>query len=258
MPNYVKNLLLFRGPPERVSELRARVRGAGPEDVIDFDKIIPMPPSLDIEDGSRTTLGMAAAGYMRGDVSADDFIKQVKEYLPHDSKAATADEILVDLAESDRCDIYLGNVALDNIKNYGCATWYDWRRENWGTKWNADDQNDHDPRDGEPPCIGFSTAWNAPHPVVRKLAEMFPDIEITHHWADEDRGYNCGSAVYGTDGECVEDIPDGGSDEAYSAYVACWGQPDDMRIDENGHWHFDDDEEDSEEAAASPQDKETA
>ena len=34
--------------------------------------------------------------------------------------------------------------------------------------------------------IRFDTAWNAPHPVYRKLAEMFPDIAFEFTWSDED------------------------------------------------------------------------
>lgn len=31
----------------------------------------------------------------------------------------------------------LGRQAFENLEKYGCATWYDWCVQNWGTKWNA-------------------------------------------------------------------------------------------------------------------------
>lgn len=72
--------------------------------------------------------------------------------------------------------------------------WYHWSVENWGTKWNAyHDYGYH------PDCddyLEFETAWAAPHPVVKKLSEMYPNLKITHKWADEDLGYNCGKRVY--------------------------------------------------------------
>lgn len=46
--------------------------------------------------------------------------------------------------------------------------WYNWRVENWGTKWNGyngifnDDQT----------AFTFSTAWSPPLPIIKKLAEL--------------------------------------------------------------------------------------
>lgn len=44
--------------------------------------------------------------------------------------------------------------------------------------------------------LRFLTAWSAPHPILQKLSELYPSLEITHQWADEDIGFNCGIAVY--------------------------------------------------------------
>lgn len=50
----------------------------------------------------------------------------------------------------------------------------------------------------------FLTAWSAPHPILEKLSEMYPDIKFEHEWADEDIGMNCGRYVY-FDGERTEE-----------------------------------------------------
>ena len=47
--------------------------------------------------------------------------------------------------------------------------WYDWRVQNWGTKW--------DGYDGRFNCDDFSsftfdTAWSPPLPIIKKLAEL--------------------------------------------------------------------------------------
>jgi hypothetical protein len=76
---------------------------------------------------------------------------------------------------------------------YGCKDWYSWSCKFWGTKWNSYDSCPVDPDDTS---ITFNTAWSAPHPVIEKLAEMYPDVIITHKWADEDWGNNTGSCIY--------------------------------------------------------------
>jgi hypothetical protein len=65
MPNHVINRLEFECSEERLKEIlssicyddnsEAEVTGIG---TIDFNKITPMPPSLDIESGSSTDRGI--------------------------------------------------------------------------------------------------------------------------------------------------------------------------------------------------------
>ena len=77
-----------------------------------------------------------------------------------------------------------------------------WRIANWGTKWNSYGYTaDTGFKDGK---LTFLTAWSAPHPVLEKLSEMYPDIKFEHEWADEDIGMNCGRYVY-FDGERIEE-----------------------------------------------------
>lgn len=100
-------------------------------------------------------------------------------------------------------NIFRGNLGLRERKLYGKNNWYDWSVANWGTKWNAYgfDPNTNYSKEKE---IRFLTAWSAPHPVIEKLAEMFPSVKFEHKWADEDIGMNCGRRVY-YDGERIEE-----------------------------------------------------
>ncbi len=100
-------------------------------------------------------------------------------------------------------DIYRGNLGQKERELYGDRNWYDWCRANWGTKWNAYGYEDGRDYSNENP-LEFLTAWSAPHPVMQKLSEMFLEIEITHEWADEDIGMNCGRHCY-LGGECTEE-----------------------------------------------------
>ena len=56
--------------------------------------------------------------------------------------------------------------------------WYDWRVQNWDTKWDAYDVvvTDDDPEQLE---VEFNTAWAPPDAICEKLREDYPDIAIS-------------------------------------------------------------------------------
>ncbi len=63
--------------------------------------------------------------------------------------------------------------------------------------------------------LSFDTAWSRPEPVVSKLSGMFPELLITHRWADGDLGHNVGEAEY-QNGEMIsENLSTPGSREDY-------------------------------------------
>ena len=61
MPNHVTNIIEIKGDPARIKALFAAIKndeyGLGS---IDFNKLIPMPPELGIEEGSQTKRGLKA------------------------------------------------------------------------------------------------------------------------------------------------------------------------------------------------------
>ena len=61
MPNHVTNIIEIKGNPARIKSLFEAVQsdeyGLGS---IDFNKLIPMPPELDIEESSLTDRGLKA------------------------------------------------------------------------------------------------------------------------------------------------------------------------------------------------------
>lgn len=98
--------------------------------------------------------------------------------------------------------VYCGPLGMCAKELYGENNWYDWRMANWGCKWNSYGYTEEtDFTDGK---LKFLTAWSAPHPVMEKLSQMYPDIKFEHEWADEDIGSNCGRYVY-YDGERIEE-----------------------------------------------------
>ena len=56
--------------------------------------------------------------------------------------------------------------------------WYDWRVENWDTKWDCYDVvvTDDDPESVE---IEFNTAWSPPEAICNQIREDYPDVSVS-------------------------------------------------------------------------------
>ena len=62
--------------------------------------------------------------------------------------------------------------------------WYDWRRENWGTKW---DRYEYRITGQGERCIKFrfTTAWTPPYALFEFLLEKYPDLFLHCDWSEE-------------------------------------------------------------------------
>ena len=143
---------------------------------VDFNKIIPMPESLNISSGSAT----------------DKALKLYKDFVEVFTLGGTmnmdrlsdiplrSEEVFLKQRQDISCeDWVLGKAAWNNLRKYGASIWYSWRINNWGTKWNAYDCG-MDSCEGDCAKVFFETAWSAPHPILEKLSETYPDIGIEH------------------------------------------------------------------------------
>ena len=56
--------------------------------------------------------------------------------------------------------------------------WYDWRVQNWDTKWDCYDVvvTDDDPDQLE---VEFNTAWSPPEAICNEIREQYPDLAIS-------------------------------------------------------------------------------
>lgn len=221
MPNHVVNHISLQGDPVKIRSMLEAIKsdelGIGS---VDFNKIIPMPESLNIEAGSQTDRGLKAyrdfiEAYTFGR-PADDAVKAL-ESIPAESEEA----FLCQRTDIRRDEWELGRSAWNNIRQYGAPTWYEWCVRNWGTKWNAygyeGDKIDY--HDGD--MLYFQTAWSAPHPILERLTEMFPGVEMEHEWADEDIGQNCGRHSY-RGGERIEEYFPESEKEAIEFACRVW------------------------------------
>ena len=64
-------------------------------------------------------------------------------------------------------------------KQHGHDNWYDWRLENWGTKWNSYSDQIESYENEDSITYGFETAWGPPVPIIYKLRELYPEVDIT-------------------------------------------------------------------------------
>lgn len=241
MPNHIQNNLAFDCDDIRMRQILETIKAEEGSDqeslgygTIDFNKLIPRPAALDIEDGSRTSEGVSLCltkmnpnvthyGTPADKLSQDDALElyhKIKQngHLFRVNPALTADEITdITKYNSEKELIDLGNRAIQNVRDYGAPTWYGWSIKNWGTKWNSYSNSYND----ETKTLSFQTAWGAPHEIVKKLSEMFPDVTIRHGWADENLGANCGVRTY-LDGDVIHEyIPEG--KEALEFSADTWG-----------------------------------
>ena len=61
MPNHVTNIIEIKGNPARIKAMFEAVKSDEYDlGSIDFNKLLPMPPELDVEESSRTTRGLKA------------------------------------------------------------------------------------------------------------------------------------------------------------------------------------------------------
>jgi len=76
------------------------------------------------------------------------------------------------------------------IKLYGADNWYDWNRQNWGTKWDINDPSIF-VQDTNQIGFRFLTAWSPPIKIMNEFyndnKEVLPEM-ILHYW-EEGMGY---------------------------------------------------------------------
>ena len=196
MPNYVKCSIHVAVNSEKKFQKICSLVDSN-ERIFDFNNIIPMPNSLNIEASSYIDIG--------------------KEYFSLQSKKDKASKDRVKEIEAMPSFEHIKDItlkAIANYKKYGCETWYDWCNKNWNTKWNAIDSMLDDR------TFTFQTAWSFPANVIKTLSKAFPKDKFEYTYADEDLGYNCGRGYFKNGKDFVDEIP---SDEKERFAYEMWG-----------------------------------
>lgn len=81
---------------------------------------------------------------------------------------------------------------------------YDWNVRNWGTKWDAYDQNADEPFIDEKAgtasvSFSFNTAWSIPEPVFKAVCEQHPELSFSFE-SEEEQGWGATFASSEVDG----------------------------------------------------------
>ena len=166
MPNWCYNEVAVTGSQEELDRFKKRVAGLCSQDKeCDFtcQQIMPMP------DLFRVT---------SSPVKAFETMEEVERY--NEEHKRMADFIGQSLA-----------MTLEHQKMlltlFGHDNWYDWCRDNWGTKWDCMDV-DMWVWDGELEYT-FNTAWCPPKPIWEFLVKEFPTLQIQWFFRAEDEEY---------------------------------------------------------------------
>ena len=213
MPNHVHNVLTVLGATvdeckKILKSIQDDEEGAGS---ISFQKIIPMPESLNIESSSKTDQSLELLLTMKNpDTPNYGLAKTEKKIFEATMERLNKSHFLtkynghlepgiVEQLLENGVTVTAGSKALKNLLEYGTTDWYDWRLNSWGTKWDAYDfGNEHLDQ------VVFNTAWSAPLPVILELSKKHPLQQFELEFADDDIGVNCGSLIV-KNGKIIED-----------------------------------------------------
>jgi hypothetical protein len=163
MPNWTQNTIRVSGAPADIRAFLEAVKWQ--DEIFDFNRLIPMHQLLKhTASGSREFDSKKVEAWYVENPEAE-WDKRIERPFTPEEEAA--------------------------LKDIGHQSWYSWSVGNWGTKWNACHAEVTEPFTVDEGYveIRFDTAWSMPQPIADKVFEMFPNLEISWTWSDEDDGY---------------------------------------------------------------------
>lgn len=204
MPNHVTNRLMLLGADADVARFLNDLKSPTEDKVlVDFNQIRPMPQEL------RGTLSGS------NDILPDEGYAEAIELRKAAHEAWAAEWV----ARTGRpreefrqsCDLPVSkSMARDYVARFGAYNWYDWARDNWGTKWGG-----YNSRYDEalPNVVWYDTAWSTGVlSLLREMSQRHPLVGIVHDWADEDTGSNVGRRTWHNG---LMTVPAGANKEGY-------------------------------------------
>lgn len=74
--------------------------------------------------------------------------------------------------------------ALNSNREIEYTNWYDWRLAHWGTKWDLDENTQHNISDTEI-SLGFDTAWSPNCDFWELFSQRYPSLSIEHKYIED-------------------------------------------------------------------------
>lgn len=221
MPNWVQNRLTIYGQETEIEKCLLFCKSEDSD--FDFNKIVPMPETLDITVARdsvqaaayvysllseekqkeisgvlKTTTTMEAVCFPRVEKTWFEAINDcLKDIDVWNQKINSWKPGASDIECGAETFEEYGRIVLNNILNYGYAGWYTWRCDHWGTKWTANhvviDRSSQTGHGQEPQATVYcQTACSCPAQIVYALSKKYPELKFILAYADEDLGNNCG------------------------------------------------------------------
>lgn len=214
MPNNIANRVEVDSRFEEIEKFMTGEDGRA----FDFNKIVPMPKSLDIVCDGYAYDNPTSMFHS----SADSNIASIRKLFEANNEKL-GEEALKSFTQS-----------MENYVRCGYCTWYDWSIAVWGTKWNSY-ECDKGWKDG---VVTFSTAWGGIPELIKLLSLKFPDVTFTYSYASENSGYSTGEYIIKDGEELKKNLPVGGSHEAYEMYVTLHPDDTSIKLVDGKYWYI--------------------
>lgn len=177
---------------------------------LDFNKLIPMPESLDLDAGSIELKSVASYYISLNKTDRyelykllkktklefygsywDKYKNFIKDLRSNPNKIEETKKMFEEDYKSHFENINslneLGKLYVSNIYNYGNSDWYDWRYKYWGTKWNVlekvDVKYNKSLKEYE---VTFDTAWSPPYGIIYEYSQLCDEKDF--YWEYQNEG----------------------------------------------------------------------
>lgn len=197
--------------------------------ILDFNKLIPMPKTMKLVAGSTEDEAIASyyLSLKRFEKKAikellqskkvfyygnywNKYERYIKDFETNKKSLTKCKKYFKKSSQKDNYKkfnnlVQLGKQYIENIAQYGFAQWYDWCSENWGTKWNVEDECDIViDKETNTFEISFNTAWSIPTGIFNKFFDYCEDGEL--NWIYEDEDYDGTHTLTKENGQVVDMI----------------------------------------------------
>lgn len=192
MPNWTTNTIIIKGKPKTIKKIKEEVKSE--KYVFDFEKILPIPETLNIESGSKTDESILIYLTKKLQIKPNKnnpkhkkIYNYVRNSFSHDWPLELYNRLVDEQLSSYKIEDYYkaGKQYIFNIETYNAPTWYEWCIENWGTKWNATN-GELISENKNKLTYTFDTAWCHPTELLLAFSKKYPNVEIEAEYANED------------------------------------------------------------------------
>ncbi len=261
MPNWAYNTLTIKHKDvEVLKKIKEELKGDAEGQYLDFNKVIPMPETLDVTSPLRKndlmfyiltlaknrdeilelphrilTHVQSILDEHKTDKSLNELLKKYMQDYTELILAGTADK-------KDEHGFVAGISLLQghhyfiNIVRYGVYSWYDWCCAMWNTKWNACCNEVE--LEGDTLMYQFDTAWSGPWPIAAAISALYEGTIVTMNTTYEDPDGMDSVSYYEGQPTLAAQYPQiyRYNDAAYKSYDDAFKAAENDGLDEDDAW----------------------